>query len=83
MQRRLGVMHVAVIQQFYGEADQELLARARRPELAEAEPADGGRCPCRSLEIDEKTDPFPADAEESRQRKSVDIIFRAGGERTT
>ena len=43
MQRRLGVMHVAVIQQFYGEADQELLARARRPELAEAEPADGGR----------------------------------------
>ena len=45
MQRRLGVMHVAVVQQFYGEADRELLARARRPELAEAEPADGGRVP--------------------------------------
>ena len=43
MQCHLGVMHVAVVQQVYGEADRELLARARRPELAEAEPADGGR----------------------------------------
>ena len=45
MERRLGVMHVAVVQQVYGEADRELLARARRTEMAEAEPADGGRVP--------------------------------------
>ena len=63
MQRRLGVMHVAVVQQFYGEADQELLARAWRPELAEAKPADGGQS-----EADEETAPLPADAEETARR---------------
>ena len=72
MQRRLGVMHVAVVQQFYGygEADRELLARAQHPELAEAEPADGGQS-----EADEETAPLPADAEESRQWKSVDVVY--------